>query len=112
MFGYLILKVDGNDKYVIAIEPTKVGKDAYVVLGHEWTYWNTECCGECPHIDDTTPWVDTRTYDIKRRCGYTMESDKAYLQYKGQVEDGIADATAKVIWTDARNLIRTKYPKP
>ena len=112
MLGYIILRVDGNDRYVIAIEPSKKGKDDYVVLGYEWVHWDTLCCGEFPHIDNTIPWIDTRTYDIKRRSGYIMESDEAYLRYKGQVEDGITDATAKLIWTDTRTPIRIKYPKP
>jgi len=107
---FVILKKSGADRYVFALELSKTATNLYNSTDYEYVHWVTDCCGEPPKINVTTPWVDTRTYDIKRRCGYMMEADECYLRYRGQVEDGVVDATAKVVWTDARNAIRTKYP--
>src|SRR3990172_1805881 len=109
---YVILRVDGNDRYVYAIEPTKAAKDALVALGYDWTHWDIQCCGDPPKIDDTIPWVDSRTYDIKRKSGFKMESDSIYSDYRGKVEDGDADANAKQEWKDKRREIKEKYLKP
>lgn len=109
---FIILKKSGANRFVFALEESKQAADAYNATDFEYVHWITDCCGAPPKIDSITPWVDTRTYDIKRRCGYIMESDEAYLRYKGQAEDGMLEATAKQIWLDARNGIRTKYLKP
>lgn len=109
---YIILKKSGAARYIFAIETTKTAASAYPVASYEYTHWVLDCCGPLPAINHDSPWTDTRTYDMKRRSAYIMETDEAYAQYQGQVADGIPDATAKQIWLDARNSIRAKYPKP
>lgn len=107
---YIILRKSGTDRYVFAIETTKIAADVYPASDFEYVHWVVDCCGALPKIDSLNIWADTRAADLKRRSGYICESDECYTRYRGQIEDGVADATAKQTWINARNTIRTKYP--
>lgn len=110
---YIILRKDGTDRYVVGIESTLTSATAYPTETYEYVHWNIDCCGPCPAINNATPWVDVRTYDLKRRCGYKADCDDEYIRYRGRVErDGDDDATAKAPWLAACVANKAKYPKP
>lgn len=110
--AYVILRVQGTDRFVHIITGSMDEANAHVAQGFEYTHWCIEYAGEFPKISDT-PWIDSRTWDQKRRCGYIMDSDPLYFRYQGQKDaDNVASPVERQDWLDARDLIKTKYPKP
>ena len=112
---YIIYSIVGENVYIKEIEQGKARALAAESAGLHYTHWDTDIAGAIPGYDQLSPtnWSDTRTYDEKRQSGYSMESDKSFLEYRAKVlGDGDDDATAKAVWAAARNIVKDKYLKP
>lgn len=109
MKGYYLI-VQKSDNSLAAIEESKNAANQYSdSVYHKW-HWVEDICGTLPLIGSV--FSDSRTYDIKRLCGYIMESDPMYMKRIGQLKDNALDLTADALWTTPRNAIKSKYPQP
>lgn len=113
---------------VLALETTKSSIDNYTDC--TYTHWDISLCGPVPQPEPPIafkaaigpevyitvtpqPFVDTRTYAIKRACAYRMEADPLYTAYRASSDrDGVEDAELKQAWLDCCTAIHAKYPKP
>ena len=112
---YIIYKLSGDDAYIQETDQSKTRADAAETSGMYYSHWDTKISGELPVFDVFSPeiWNDTRNYDEKRQCAYSMETDKSLLEYRAKVlGDGDNEEAAKAIWIAARNVIKEKYLKP
>lgn len=112
---YIIYKLSGDDTYIQEIDQSKTRALAAESGGRHYSHWDTDISGGLPIFDifDPSIWNDVRTYDEKRQCAYSMETDKVLLEYRAKVlGDGDNEETARTIWTAARDIIKEKYLKP
>ncbi len=109
---YIIFET--STKLMVAIEENEQAVSLYNPSKYSYTHWKKGDPTPALFNSDGTPatFVDTRTYIEKRQAGYILESDQKYIEYQGCVEDGDDPVAAKKIWTDKRDAIKAKYPKP
>ena len=89
-----MLKIDGDDRYVAAIEHALASAELYDNT-FEIAHWVVDISGKPPAINFGNTWSDSRSYSEKRRCAYEMELDKLTNSWKGQSDyDGDAEETA------------------
>lgn len=104
------LLVRKSDNFIAAIEKSLEAAELYNLDTYKIVVWKT--CNSCPK--QGTILDDTRTYSEQRKPEYQVFSDKLFLEYQGQNQDGDSVKTDLALnaWLDKRTEIRTKYPKP
>ena len=113
MLWYILYKKDGDNKIVISVEQTKENVIIFTTENpdlYDYIHWDDSESGLPPSHQSI--FLDSRTYDEKRRSGYKLECDPLFIKAQGDIADGDTEETAKTDWIAARESIKTKYPKP
>jgi len=129
--AYIVYRIEGSDKYVEQLEPVKPtslpANYGYVhwvarVSGNIPPIWESadtkkrripeEFWEERPQVDDP-PFVDSRTPQEQRRCGFIMEVDELQMAYNASLLKGQPDNETnddRTAYLNARAEIESKYP--